>query len=76
MIRRCGMLRSVVAGLALSVLGAAAPTPPFVTFGAAAQAADIEVEIAGRFSVESRLYPDSVPLRAVSRRNRSYTNGR
>ena len=47
MIRRCGLLRSVAAGLALSLLGAAA------------QASDIEVELTGRFSIESRLYPDS-----------------
>ena len=62
MSRRFRVLRSVAAGLALSLFGAAAPTPPFVTFavfGAAAQAGDIEVEIAARFSIESRLYPDS-----------------
>ncbi len=47
MIRRCGVLRSAAAALALSVPGAAA------------QAADIEVELSGRFSIESRLYPDS-----------------
>ena len=47
MSRRRGVLRSVAAALALSL------------FGAAAQAADIEVELSGRFSIESRLYPDS-----------------
>ncbi len=45
--RRAGLLPSTAAGLALSMLGAGA------------QAADIEVEISGRFSVESRWYPDS-----------------
>ena len=55
-------LRRMAAGILLSVLGAAALTPLFVTFAAfsaAAQAADIEVELSGRFSIESRLYPDS-----------------
>jgi len=47
MSRRRGVLQGVTAGLALSL------------FGAAAQAADIEVELSGRFSIESRLYPDS-----------------
>ncbi len=47
MSRRRGVLRSAAAALALSL------------FGAAAQAADIEVELSGRFSIESRLYPDS-----------------
>ena len=50
MSRRCGVLPSVAAGLALSL---------FAAFSAAAQAADIEVELSGRFSIESRLYPDS-----------------
>ncbi len=50
MSRRRGVLPSVAAGLALSLLAA---------FSAAAQAADIEVELSGRFSIESRLYPDS-----------------
>ena len=62
MSRRFGVLQGVAAGLALLAVGAAAPTPPFATFaafGAAAQAADIEVELSGRFSIESRLYPDS-----------------
>ena len=62
MSRHSGVLQGVAAGLALLAFGAAAPTPPFATFaafGAAAQAADIEVELSGRFSIESRLYPDS-----------------
>ncbi len=50
MSRRRGVLPSVAAGLALSL---------FAAFSAAAQAADIEVELSGRFSIESRLYPDS-----------------
>ncbi len=50
MSRRRGVLRSAAAVLALSLFGA---------FSAAAQAADIEVELSGRFSIESRLYPDS-----------------
>ena len=45
--RRAGLLPSTAVGLALSMLGAAA------------QAADIETELSGRFSVESRWYPDS-----------------
>ena len=45
--RRAGLLRNAAAGLA------------FATLGAAAQAADIETELSGRFSVESRWYPDS-----------------
>ena len=50
MSRRRGVLPSVAAGLALSL---------FAAFSAAAQATDIEVELSGRFSIESRLYPDS-----------------
>ena len=74
MIRRFGVLRSAAAALALSALGAAAPTPLIVTFAAfsaAAQAADIEVELSGRFSVESRLYPDS----ALHSGQRSHAGG-
>ena len=40
-------LRRIAAGILLSVLATTA------------QAADIEVELSGRFSIESRLYPDS-----------------
>ncbi len=40
-------LRRIAAGILLSL------------FGAAAQAADVEVELSGRFSIESRLYLDS-----------------
>ena len=47
MIRRCGVLRSAAAGLAFSMLAAMG------------HAADIEVELSGRFSIESRLYPGS-----------------
>ena len=59
MIRRFGVLRSAAAALALSVPGAAA------------QSADIEVELSGRFSIESRLYPDS----ALHSGQRSHAGG-
>lgn len=42
-----GRLRGVSAGLALSILAATA------------QAADIEIELSGRFGIEGRWYPDS-----------------
>lgn len=74
MIRHCGVLQSAAVGLALSLFGAAAPTPPFVTFaafGAAAQAADIEVEVSSRFSLESRWYPET----ALHPGQRSHASG-
>ena len=62
MARSPRFLRSVAAGLALSLFGA---------FSAAVQAADIEVELSGRFSIESRLYPDS----ALHSGQRSHAGG-
>ena len=59
MIRHCGVLRSAAVGLALSLLGAAAP------------AADIEVEVSSRFSLESRWYPES----ALHPGQRSHASG-
>ena len=59
MARRPRLWRSAAAGLALALLGAAA------------QAADIEVEVSSRFSLESRWYPES----ALHSGQRSHASG-